>query len=67
MDAHQRAALKESHARLVLKRNDIVEGLRSRTESWSALHEVCREIANLDQALRSAPGRGAARRSPEKS
>jgi hypothetical protein len=54
MDEHQRHALKSARARLVLKRNEVLNGLRSRTENWGALHEVCREIAAVDEALGSS-------------
>ena len=42
--------------RLILKRNQIIKGLCERSDSWSELHQVCREIVELDRTLGDLPG-----------
>jgi hypothetical protein len=42
--------------RLILKRNQIIKGLRERSDSWPELHRVCREIVELDRTLGALPG-----------
>ena len=41
--------------RLILKRNQIIKGLRERSDSWPELHQVCREIVELDRTLGDLP------------
>jgi len=43
--------MKAVRARLVVERRAILAKLRERPERWSALHKVCREIANIDSTL----------------
>jgi len=46
--------LKAARRRLLLKRNELIKGLRARHEAWSELYQVCRDIAALDDKLNSA-------------
>jgi hypothetical protein len=43
--------LKAARARLILRRSEIIKGLRGRRESWPEFQEVCRAIVALDDDL----------------
>jgi hypothetical protein len=58
MDASE---LKAERERLVLKRKELLNGVHARRNSWSAFHQVCREIADLDRRLDEAGSDGATR------
>jgi hypothetical protein len=51
MDAPE---LKAARARLILRRNEIIKGLRARTESWPEFEQVCRAIVELDHKIYGA-------------
>ena len=40
---------------MILKRNQIIKRLRERNDSWHELHQVCREIVELDRTLGDLP------------
>ena len=42
---------KATREQLILKRNRLIKGLHGRRETWAEFHEVCRQIAELDQQL----------------
>ncbi len=48
MDASE---MKAARAHLILRRNEIIKGLRGRTESWPEFEQICRGIMELDSKL----------------
>jgi hypothetical protein len=51
MDASE---LKAARTRLILRRNEIIKGLRARTESWPEFEQICRAIVELDRKIYAA-------------
>jgi hypothetical protein len=47
------AELKGKRAQLVRLRSALLGEVRARRSDWSAFHAVCREIAQIDQQLKS--------------
>jgi hypothetical protein len=43
--------MKAARARLILRRSEIIKGLRARSEGWSEFHQVCDAIVALDIRL----------------
>jgi hypothetical protein len=52
----QLSEVRAARDRLILKRNQIIKGLRERSDGWPELHQVCREIVELDRMLGDLPG-----------
>jgi hypothetical protein len=48
MDASE---MKAARAQLILRRNELMKGLRSQREVWTEFHRVCHGIADLDEKL----------------
>ena len=48
MDASE---MKTAQKRLILRRNEIIKGLRARTANWAEFERVCRTIVALDNKL----------------
>jgi len=46
-----RSELKGAREQLILKRNRLVTGLRSRLDAWTEFHEICRAIEALNNKL----------------
>ena len=58
MDASE---LKAARERLLLKRNEIIKGLRARNGRWLELHQVCREIVEMETKLGTTRGQNLSR------
>jgi hypothetical protein len=43
--------MKAARAQLILRRNELMKGLRTQREVWTEFHRVCHGIAELDEKL----------------
>jgi hypothetical protein len=55
MDEQNLSELKAARSQLVSRRHEAIKSLCSRTESWTELREICRQIFEIDRALDLVP------------